>query len=234
MDRPFLLIGPHLRAFFFLLGYSMQQLDLIDADWFSPLRKIMSLGSQDSGVAHQGELHIARQRHLGQFFTPDAIAAFMWQFVGNFMPNRKVSILDNSVGSGRLLQFANPDRHMLYGVDVHGDAIAAVQGVIEAAGFDCDFRRTGMEHIHPQSFDIAVINPPFSIHLESPNLKPLPGTTWGRYGPNTSALSHEYALQQALDASQVVVAPATASAVVKGNSATTTCDASRACCNAYS
>ncbi|CAB3806766.1 methyltransferase [Pararobbsia alpina] len=115
----------------------------------------------------------------------------MWQFVCIFQPQRKVSILDNSVGSARLLQFASPDRHMLYGVDVHGDAIAAVQETIEAAGFDCEFKRTGMENIHPQSFDFAVINPPFSLHLESPNLKPFPGTTWGRYGANTSALSHE-------------------------------------------
>ncbi|NVH76311.1 helicase [Paraburkholderia sp. JPY432] len=187
----------------------MEQLDLMelmDADWYAPLRRIVSLGSQDEGVAHQGELHMARQRHLGQFFTPDAIALFMWQFVCNFLPKRKVSILDNSVGSARLLQYASPDRHALYGVDVHGDAITAVQGAMEAAGFDCDFRRAGMEDIQPRSFDIALINPPFSLHLESPHLKPLPGTTWGRYGQGTSALSHEYALQQALDAAQVVVA----------------------------
>ena len=87
----------------------MQQLELIEADWYSPLRKILSLGSQDEGVAHQGELHAARQRHLGQFFTPDAIALFMRQFVSNFMPDRKVSILDNSVGSARLLQYAIPE-----------------------------------------------------------------------------------------------------------------------------
>ncbi|TCG02741.1 hypothetical protein BZM27_53590 [Paraburkholderia steynii] len=62
-----------------------------------------------------------------------------------------------------------------------------------------------MEDIHPRAVRYrGSINPPFSLHLESPHLKPLPGTTWGRYGAGTSALSHEYALQQALDAAQVV------------------------------
>ena len=56
----------------------MDLMELIEADWYAPLRKLVSLGSQDEGVAHQGELHMARQRHLGQFFTPDAIALFMW------------------------------------------------------------------------------------------------------------------------------------------------------------
>jgi hypothetical protein len=35
------------------------------------------------------------------------------------------------------------------------------------------------EDIHPARFDIALINPPFSIDLESPpRLKPLACTTW--------------------------------------------------------
>ncbi|MFP3740631.1 hypothetical protein, partial [Burkholderia sp. SIMBA_019] len=44
------------------------------------------------------------------------------------------------------------------------------------------------------------------VHLESPHLQPFGCTTWGRFGPNSSALSHEYALGQALEAAQVVVA----------------------------
>jgi len=42
-------------------------------------------------------------------------------------------------------------------------------------------------------------------------------TGWGRFGPNTSALSHEYALEQALDAAQVVVALLPLSFVQKFN-----------------
>ncbi len=73
------------------------------ADWYAPLRAIVSLGSQAAPVAHQGELHAARRQHLGQFFTPDSIAAYMWSFVSNWNIARRIRILDNSVGSGRLL-----------------------------------------------------------------------------------------------------------------------------------
>jgi hypothetical protein len=188
-------------------------------DWYAPLRALVSLGSQAAPVAHQGELAAARRQHLGQFFTPDAIAAYMWSFVSSWHLERRIRVLDNSVGSGRLLQFADPERHAVYGVDVHADAIAACQKVFEGAGFECEFRRAGMEDIQPTRFDIAIINPPFSIHLESPHLKPLACTTWGRYGANTSALSHDYAVHQALDAANIVIALlpiTTAEAMVAG------------------
>ncbi|WP_321794605.1 SNF2-related protein [Caballeronia sp. J97] len=188
-------------------------------DWYGPLRAIKSLGSQAPSVAHQGELAAARRQHLGQFFTPDSIAAFMWSFVSSWHINRPIRILDNSVGSGRLLQYADPERHAVYGADVHADVIQQCQKVFEDAGFHCEFRQAGMEEIHPTRFDIALINPPFSIHLESPHLQPLECTTWGRYGANTSALSHDYSVHQALEAANIVVALlpiATAEAMVAG------------------
>lgn len=177
-----------------------------EPDWYEPLRAIRSLGSQAPSIAHQGELAAARRQHLGQFFTPDAIAAFMWSFVSGWNVNRLIRILDNSVGSGRLLQYADPERHAVYGVDIHADVIQQCQKVFEDAVFRCEFRQAGMEHIHPTRFDIALINPPFSIHLESPHLQTLECTTWGRYGAHTSALSHDYAVHQALEAANIVVA----------------------------
>ncbi len=54
---------------------------------------------------------------------------------------------------------------------------------------------------------VATINPPFSINLQSPNLTPYPSvTTYGRFGPDTGANSHDYALAQALDYSDAVFA----------------------------
>jgi hypothetical protein len=38
--------------------------------WYEPLRAIVSLGSQADKIAHMGELHAAREKHLSQFFTP--------------------------------------------------------------------------------------------------------------------------------------------------------------------
>ncbi|MFP3646568.1 SNF2-related protein [Paraburkholderia sp. SIMBA_054] len=190
-----------------------------EPDWYEPLRSLISLGSQAAPVAHQGELAAARRQHLGQFFTPDAIAAFMWSFISGWRLNRRIRLLDNSVGSGRLFQYADPERYAVYGVDVHAEVITRCQKVFEDAAFDCEFRHAGMEDIQPTNFDIAIINPPFSVHLESPHLKPFPCTTWGRYGANTSALSHEYSVHQALDAANIVVALlpiTTAEAVMTG------------------
>ncbi|MDR5826031.1 SNF2-related protein [Caballeronia sp. LZ043] len=192
----------------------------IDRDWYEPLHSVRSLGSQAPAVAHQGELAAARRQHLGQFFTPDAVAAFMWSFVAGWKLDRPICLLDNSVGSGRLFQYADPGRHALYGIDVHADVIQQCQKVFEEAGFQCEFRQAGMEDIHPVHFDIALINPPFSIHLESPHLQPLGCTTWGRYGSNTSALSHDYSVHQALAAANIVVALlpiTTAEAMVAGD-----------------
>lgn len=194
------------------------EFDFEASDWYAPLRAMKSLGSLDVGVAHHGELAAARRRHLGQFFTPDEVARYMWGFVERFNPKRKVHVLDNSIGSGRLLQFCDPKRHSIYGVDVHDAAVAACQSAFERAGFTVSIRRAGMEEIQPSGFDVAMINPPFSLHLESPHLYPFECTTIGRYGPNTSALSHDYALAQALKAANVVVAllPATMAEAIAG------------------
>lgn len=172
--------------------------------WYEPLRSIRSLGSQKEKIQNMGQLAEARKRHLGQFFTPDAIAAFMWSFVAD-LPIR--DILDNSIGSGRLLQYADPQKHRLYGVDIHAETVDQVKAVVEAAGFECDIRCAGMQDIQPRNFDCSLINPPFSVHLESAHLQRNEGfTRMGKFGPDTSATSDEYAVVQALRASGVVIA----------------------------
>lgn len=172
--------------------------------WYEPLRSLRSLGSQKEKIAHMGELAEQRRRHLGQFFTSNEVAAFMWRFVASLEVR---SLLDNSIGSGRLLQYADPAKHELYGVDVHAETVEKVMEVATAAGFECDIVCAGMQDIHPRNMDVALINPPFSIHLESPHLTRYHGTTrMGRFGPNTSAISDEYALHQALHAAKIVIA----------------------------
>ena len=68
-----------------------------------------------------------------------------------------------------------------------------------------------MEAARARSFDVALINPPFSLHLESPAMEAFECTTWGQFGPGTSAQSDEYAVAQALKAAQIVVAVVPAS-----------------------
>lgn len=182
--------------------------------WYDALREIASLGSQAPRPGSLAGLHAARQESLAQFFTPNDLARFAWNIVEPAIERAlvergaggKVSLLDNAVGSGRLLQFATPEKHLIGGVDVHGETISALVKAAETAGFECDFLSCGMEAIKPRHFNVAIINPPFSIRLESPLLFPYPCTTWGKFGPNTSAMSHAYAVHQALDAAELVVA----------------------------
>lgn len=183
------------------------------SSWYAPLATIRSLGSQSARPGSLAGLHEARKEHLSQFFTPLDLSRFMWSLVepAIAVADRRVSVLDNAVGSGRLLAFADPEKHAIYGVDVHAASIDALREAAEAAKFPCDFRACGMEQINPRNFDIAFINPPFSIQLSDPALIAYPCTSHGKYGPGTSAVSHAYALHQALDAAHVVVAilPAT-------------------------
>lgn len=182
-------------------------------DWYERLRGAKSLGMLTADPGSLAGLHEARRQHKGQFFTPDSIARFMWNLVDSQLEEvyqkgegSKVAVFDNSVGSGRLLQFCDPAKHVVGGVDVDADAIAAVQEVFEGAGFECDFRRAGMETIRARGWSVALINPPFSVMLNSVLMEPFGLNTFGKLGPGTSAQSDYYAIAQSLEAAMAVVA----------------------------
>jgi hypothetical protein len=178
--------------------------------WRTALESIASMGSKDVGVRRLADLHEARKRHLGQFFTPISVVRLMWSIAMEAFDSlgaaRKVRLLDNSVGTARMFHFATPERFELYGLDVHQESIEETQSAAEAAGFLGTFARAGMQDVILKVFDVALINPPFSLQLESPHLTKLACTRSGRFGPNTAATSDEYALAQALDAASVVIA----------------------------
>ncbi|MFC5550227.1 SNF2-related protein [Massilia aerilata] len=173
-------------------------------DWYAPLRQLASLGSLRSKIRHLGDLAEQRRQTLSQYFTPDEVAAWMWSFIAHL---DITTVLDNSVGSARLLQFAVPGQHKLFGVDVHAATVDEVKRVVSDAGFECEILCTGMENVRPVGMDAVLCNPPFSITLESVGLKAHEGfTRMGRLGPDTNATSDEYAVIQALTAARVVVA----------------------------
>lgn len=182
------------------------------SSWYSPLRALESRGQQAKRPGSLAGLHEARREHWGQFFTPDDLAGFMWRIVEPAMDTAiqrdggRVAILDNSVGTGRLLQFADPEKHVLAGVDVDGRAVEALSEAAGAAGFRCVFEVAGMEDISVSGFGVALINPPFSVQLSSPHLEPYSCTSFGRFGPHSSAVSHAYALRQAFEAAEIVCA----------------------------
>lgn len=194
-------------------------------NWYTPLRGIRSKGSSAARPGSLAGLHEARRIHEGQFFTPDAVAKFMWQLVEPAIKryqqkhHERLAILDNSVGSGRLLQHADPEHHEIMGIDVDADMVAELGKVAEEAGFKCHFEAGGMESCRVRNFNLALINPPFSLHIESATMEIYSDSAFGKFGPGTSAMSHAYALAQALDAAQVVVAllPATYASEVVNN-----------------
>lgn len=174
-------------------------------NWYDNARTHKSLGSTAARPGSLAGLAKARRENLGQFFTPDTLAALMWRIALPSMEEAlsrsvgsKVSLLDTSVGSGRMFQFADPARFSLAGCDVHGPSIDALTEVAEAAGFDVDLVQCGLEDVRPRGHGVALLNPPFSIHIDSPGVMALPGTTYGRFGPYSSAVSHIYAVEQAL------------------------------------
>lgn len=67
-------------------------------------------------------------------------------------------ILDNSVGAGALLAFADPEKHLLAGIDVDAESLDALSEDAKAAGFVRDFSSVGMENCSPRGFAAAVIN----------------------------------------------------------------------------
>lgn len=123
--------------------------------WYEPLRELESRGSQTKVVGGLAGLHEARREHEGQFFTPNAVAAFMWSVVkmesGDLHHREKFTILDNSFGSGRLFQFAKPEQHQLYGIEKDEEVALAVQDVVRSAGFDSQLLTGSMEEFRMAS-----------------------------------------------------------------------------------
>lgn len=179
--------------------------------WRNDLEAIQSLGSQDQGASSLAGLHGARKRHLAQFFTPLAVVEVMWAIAQQTFHRRpaaadRISLLDTSIGTARLMHFADPERFHIGGVDIHEDVVSQVMHQAEAHKLSAEVLCAGLQDIRPKGWDIALLNPPFSICLESAALTPYPCTKHGRLGPNTSAQSDEYAIASALDAASVVIA----------------------------
>lgn len=183
-------------------------------NWRYKSASVVSKGSaykQLGKVKSLADLHEARSVHDSQFFTPLSVVDVIWKILqplcdAAVKEGRQVPILDNSIGSGALLAYADPKKHSIFGCDLDGKSIAALESDLSAAGFEFELRKSSMSEIRVSGMGVAVINPPFSIHLASPALEPLECTCFGKYGPNTHAISHEYALEQALKAAQAVVA----------------------------
>lgn len=182
------------------------------SDWYAPLRGIASLGATVDRPRGRAGLHVARQHTLSQFFTPDPVAKLLWSIVQPAIDalrsntDRKVTIFDNSCGSGRLFQFANPTQHRLYGIEVHQPLADAVSQAVADAGFQAEIVAGAMEEHRAQGFDVGLINPPFNLAIDNPRAEAFASGSYGAYGPASSHRSHGYAVDQARAACDIVAA----------------------------
>lgn len=190
------------------------------ASWYAPLEAIRSAGSQSKRPGSLAGLHDARKYHCGQFFTPTPIVDLAWRIVTPaidawFAQHRgRIGLYDNSCGVGRFFWPADPDRFWLMGNDIDGAAVEALASAAGAAGFEHAIVNAGLEEMVGGRTHIALINPPFGLTLSSPDLAYVEGvTTWGRFGNNTAALSQLYAIGQALDVAEIVLAVVPSSSV---------------------
>lgn len=172
------------------------------------LDSLESRGSQAEKAGSLGALHAKRKETLSQFFTPSWVVSFIWESIKPaFDESKYYSLFDNSIGAASMFRCANPDQFSINGLDVDSDLVQSVSKVLDDSGFTIDLCNVGMEQADLWRYSAALINPPFSIPLSSPFLTPYKGVThYGKLGADTSALSHEYALVQALENCDIVAA----------------------------
>jgi len=181
-------------------------------NWRNKSSVIKSKGVTTDKATSFAGMHIRRKETQSQYFTPEWISLGIWETFNNIFQLARASgitnfsVLDNSIGSARLLVGAPVEEMSLYGLDIDPRCIKALNHDAEHAGLCYEFICGGLQDLTASGFHFAVINPPFSVHLESPNLFPYDSNSFGRYGPSSSAISHEYALEQALDAAVVIAA----------------------------
>jgi len=155
--------------------------------------------------------HRRREAHKGQFFTPTTIARAMAQVVGladhpawegAWSLPAGGSVVDFAgCGNGRLLQFA-PEGWTVAGADVDPLAVRAAKLIFPNAeiieGDLLTFRGQG------EKFTVALLNPPFSLQLASPEPLKMASAQWGVWGKGTSAPSHLAAMELGLRMAEVV------------------------------
>lgn len=194
------------------------------SDWYAPLLAVQSRGSQIDPVGGLAGLHAAREQHLGQFFTPLEIVRFMWSAVGladapapeAYGQRGRWQIFDGAFGSGRMFAPADPSLHALNGIEVDTELAEQVISTATGAAFSTSLHIGSMvdyaaietnSYAGRSRFHVGLINPPFSLHFDSPHVSKWPGVgSFGKFGAGSSTTSQKLAVAQALAWCEVVAA----------------------------
>lgn len=178
--------------------------------WYSPLTEIKSKGVRVKSPSCLSEINNARKQHKGQFFTPQSVVRVVWDILKKVSPkrkDRKISILDNSIGKGSMLFPSDPKKHTIYGCDIDDYCIACLEKQLSSFDFEFELLNCGFEAVEMKGkVDFALINPPFSINIDSPLVEQYESNRYGKYSPYSSVVSHHYALEQAVNHSACTIA----------------------------
>jgi hypothetical protein len=184
----------------------------MNMSWRNHSRSVESMGLNSSKASSLGDLHRRRAETQGQFFTPEWVSMGIWETLVGAMEAAKAyginyfSVMDTSVGSGRLFEGCPTKDVRFLGLDTDHRCISALSKDAAKAGIMHEFLTGSIADLSADNISFAVINPPFSIQLDSPNLQQLGCNHFGKHGRGSSAISHEYALLQALNSAYVVAA----------------------------
>lgn len=165
------------------------------------------------------DTHRRRELNLGQFFTPRRLSKLLaqalslayhpsWDDSGSaaqaWAPPGAGSVVDcGGCGIGRLFEFI-PETMTLHGVELDPAAARAARlifpraEIVEASLLDIVPREAS------KGFSAALINPPFSINLQSRTRIRLANAHWGIRGEATSIPSHTAAIEIATRLSKLV------------------------------
>lgn len=155
------------------------------------------------------DLNKKKEATQGQFFTPAPIAAFITKLLHldesfTKYDETRVRVMDNSCGIGKLLRFVNPD-HTVYGTDIDTDAIDYAAEVFKDRE-NWHFRSANLALTQFSEFDVALLNPPFNISIQTNAKIPFESAMWGKNGPNTVIWSHIAAIESAVKADTSIIA----------------------------
>lgn len=177
--------------------------------WYENLLNIKSKGESAPRPGSLAGLHETRKKTMSQFFTPDAVTSIVWSLLEAINPvcDRKTSLFDNSIGKGSMMFPAKPELHDVFGFDVDDSCVQQLSDSLDTAGFFHNIILGGFEEVACKGLaDFALINPPFSLRLDSPTIEPFLCNTYGKYGPKSAAVSHHYAIDHALQYAVGVIA----------------------------
>lgn len=176
--------------------------------WYDSLTRIASLGQETAKASILGDMAAVREQHQGQFFTPEWVVRLLWHTLGEAITssdgNRR-SLLDPCCGIGRMFWPADPARHELFGIDSDALVVGHLSAAVTNAGFRSQICHGRSETWRLLGMDVALINPPFSLTFDHPDLQPVGSVCHrGRFGAHSAASSQWYAIGQALMAAKVV------------------------------